>query len=237
MKNVCPLITLTFLTALATASADLIIEQKLEGASQSGVSTTLRVKGSKLRVDMESPGGPVSSIMDMDTGDSITLLHGQKTALRMNSAQTREMVESMRKKAGPSADAQPAKPEATGRKEKVGEFNAEVFTWKSAIGLQTLWVTKDFPNYDRVKEQFDRLSKSSAMNAQKGVTPDTTTLPGVVVKTEMDASGQKFTSTVLSAKEEELDATIFDPPQDYKEMVRPDPPAPPPATPSRPAAK
>ena len=224
---------LTFLTT--AASADLVIEQKLEGVSQSGALTTLKMKGGKLRLDMQSPGGPVSSIMDLDTGDSVTLIHGQKTALKMSAAQTRETVETMRKKTGAAADVPPAKPEATGRHEKVGEFNAEVFTWKSAIGVQTLWVTKDLPNYARVKGQLDRLGKSPAMNTQKGVTPDTSSLPGVVVKTGMDAPGRKFTSTVLSIKEEELDAATFEVPADYKETARPDPPAP--AAPAPPAVK
>ena len=144
----------------------------------------------------------------------------------MTAAQTKEMAESLRKKAGTGTDAQAVKPEATGRNEKAGNYDTEVFTWKSAIGVQTLWVTKALPNYDRVKEQFDRMGKSSAMNAQKGVTLDTTLLPGVVVKTEMVSAGQKFTSTVLSINEEELDATLFTAPQDYKELLRPDPPAP-----------
>ena len=228
MKRASALLASLF--ALATASADLVIEQKLEGANEAGAITTLKIKGGKLRVDMQTPGGPVSSIMDVDTGDSVTLLHGQKTALKLNAAQTKEMVETLRKKADPVSDAHAMKPEADGRTEKVGAYETEIFKWKSGAGVQTLWVTKALPNYDRVKEQFDRVSKSSASNAQKGGIPDTASLPGVVVKTETVVSGQKYTTTVSSIHEEELDANLFTLPQDYKEIARPDPPAPPPAT-------
>ena len=224
---------LAFLIVRTSAPADLVIEQKLESPGQSATMTTLKMKGTRLRVDVQSPAGAVSSIMDIDTGDSLTLMHAQKSALRMSGAQTKEMIETMRKKTGPAAEVAPAKPEATGRTEKVGDYNTEVFTWKTVNGVQTLWVTKDLPDFAKVKEQFDKLSKSSAANAQKGLTLDTAALPGVVVKTEMDAPGKKFTSTILSVKEEEIDATVFDAPADYKETAKPELPAPPPAAPAR----
>ena len=218
MKRILALPAL--LTALGCARADLVIQQRIEGAGQNGTVTTLRLKGSKLRVDIASRAGPVSSVMDMDTGDSMTLMHGQKLVTRMSSAQTKETIEGLKKKAGKFPEPGQGRPEATGRREKVGEFNTEVFTWKGTDGVQTMWVTKDLPNYAKVKAQFDQLSKSATADLQRGIAPDTTTLPGVVVKTELERAGQKFTSTVLSVKEEELNPALFEAPADYRDTVK-----------------
>jgi Domain of unknown function (DUF4412) len=230
-----------FLSMLASARGDLVIQQKIEGGGQNGTVTTLRLKNNKLRVDIASRAGPVSSIMDMDTGESFTLMHGQKLFTKLDSAKTKEAIEALKKKAGREATGEVVKSEATGKKERVGEFNTEVFTWKGANGTQTMWVTKDLPNYAKVKEQFDRLSKSPVAAAQKGIAPDMTVLPGVVVKTELETSGQKFTSTVLSVKEEEINPALFEVPSDYRDSAmrgKPDPaPTPTPEPAPEPAAE
>ena len=220
------LIPVTFLVALTASLADLVIEQKIEGAGQNGAMTTLKMRNSKLRVDMQTPAGAVSSIIDLDSGESLTLTHTQKTALKMSAAQTKETLDAIRMKAG-TADVAKTKPEATGRMEKLAAWNTEVFTSKIANGVQMLWVTNDLPNYAKVKEQFDKLNKWSASPVQKGASPDTTWLPGIVVKTETEASGQKYTSTVLSVKEEDLDAALFDVPEDYRTTTLAGPPPPP----------
>ena len=61
----------------------------------------------------------------------------------------------------------------------------------------------------------------------KGAAPDVNTLPGMVVKTQMEMNGQKVTSTLVSAKESSVDASIFQTPKDYQQMNQPGPGAPP----------
>ena len=237
MKRIIALISL--LPTLSEARGDLVIEQRIEGAGQRGTVTTLRVKGSKLRVDIASRAGPVSSTMDMDNGESMTLMHAQKLVTKLSGAKTNENIEALRKDVGKVAESQPGKPEATGRTEKVGEFNAEIFTWKGANGVQTMWVTKDLPNLAKVKEQFDRIAKSPTADLQRGIAPDMSTLPGMVVKTELERGGQKFTSTVLSVKEEEQNPALFEAPADYRDTAKPTKSDPPLATeppPTEPAA-
>ena len=224
------LISVAFLIALTASRADLVIDQKIEGAGQNGAMMILKIRNSKLRVDVQTPAGAVSSIIDLDSGESLTLTHAQKTALKMSAAQTKGTLDAIRMKEG-TADVAKTKPEATGRMEKLGAWNTEVFTSKIANGVQTLWVTKDLPNFAEVKEQLDKLNKWSAPPVQKGASPDTTWLPGVVVKTETEASGQKHTSTVLSVKEEDLDAALFDVPEDYRTTTIAGPPPPPVAPP------
>jgi hypothetical protein len=52
-------------------------------------------------------------------------------------------------------------------------------------------------------------------------------LPGMVVKTQMEMNGQKVTSTLVSAKESSVDASIFQTPKDYQQMTQPGMGAPP----------
>ena len=73
---------LVSLAALACARADLVIEQKIEGADQAASLSTLKMKGAKLRVDVRNAAGAVSTILDLETGESLTLLHAEKLALK-----------------------------------------------------------------------------------------------------------------------------------------------------------
>jgi len=59
------------------------------------------------------------------------------------------------------------------------------------------------------------------------VAPDVNTLPGMVVKTQMEVNGQKITSTLVSVKEDSVDASIFQTPKDYQQMTQPGLGAPP----------
>jgi hypothetical protein len=55
----------------------------------------------------------------------------------------------------------------------------------------------------------------------KDTSPDVGALPGMVVKTQMEMNGQKVTSSLVSVKEESVDASIFEAPKDYHEMAQP----------------
>ena len=220
-------------STLPAAHADLVLVQRIEGTSQNGTMTTLRLKGSKLRVDLASRAGPVSFVMDLETGGALTLRHDEKVMTRVSGAQAKESSEALRKEAGKKPETGAGKPEAAGRREKIGEFNTEVFTWNGVNGRQTIWVTKDLPNYAKVKEQCDRLSKSAFANVLQGAGPDLTALPGVVVKTELEREGKKFTMTVLSVKDEEQNPAHFEASPDYRELEkRAKPKATPPAEPT-----
>lgn len=213
------LVLLASLAALACARADLVIEQKIEGADQTASLSTLKMKGAKLRVDVRNAAGAVSAIIDLETGESLTLLHSEKLALKRSAAETKETIDAMRKRAGAGGNLEPTKTVAMGRKEKVGEWNADVFTTKGGAGPRTLWVTSDLPNWAKVKEQFDKIGKLPVAIPKKGVAPEAPP-PGVVVKTEIEAAGKTFTSTIVSVEEEDLDAALFAAPEDYRETTK-----------------
>ena len=150
---------LASLAALACARADLVIEQKIESADQIASMNILKMKGTKLRVDVRNAAGAVSPIVDLETGESLTLIHAAKLALKRSAAETKETLDALRKLAGAGGNSEPVKSSATGRREKVGEWNAEVFTTKDGAGPRTLWVTSDLPNWVKVKAHFDKIGK------------------------------------------------------------------------------
>jgi len=219
----CVLVLLSLAFSLMIAHADLVLQQNVESAMINGTITT-QIKGNKIRTDMPATAqGAVSTIMDLNSGDSVTLLHQQKVAMTVPGAEIKQMVENMKKaRAEAGTNAPPPKFQDTGKTEKVGNYDAEIYTWSSPDGAnQTVWVAKDFPNYAQIKVQMDKLNNSPIAELSKGSTPDVSTLPGMVVKTQMEMNGQKVTSTLVAVKEQPVDASIFQIPKDYQEKTQP----------------
>lgn len=209
------------LISTALLRADLIVKQKVEGAGQTG-EVTLRIKGDKIRADLPRD---VSSITDAATGEVITLMHPQKSYLRIPAEHTKAMLERMQKLAGANGGAEQPKLQPTGKKEKVGEWETEVFTSKVGGMETTFWVAKDFPNYERVMESMSKVQQSSLGGLNKSLGPAPKEFPGMPVKTEMSLNGKKITSTITSVEEKPVDASIFEPPKAYKEIGLPPLPA------------
>jgi hypothetical protein len=227
MKQIVISLGLAF--SIMAARADLVLQQNVESTMINGTITT-QIKGDKIRVDMpSSPQGPMSTIMDLSSGDSTTLLHQQKVAMKVPGAEIKQMAEKLKQsRASAGTNAAPPTFQDTGKTEKVGNYDAKIYTWSSPDGAnQTVWVAKDFPDYAKIKVQMDKLNDSPVGQMSKGAAPDVNTLPGMVVKTQMEMNGQKVTSTLVSAKESSVDASIFQTPKDYQQMNQPGPGAPP----------
>src|SRR5690349_13912001 len=119
------LLALVSLQLLSTLlQADLVVTQKVEGAGQAG-DVTMRIKGDKVRADLPRD---VSSITDTSTGEVVTLMHAQKTYLRIPPERTKALQERMQQLSGTQSGNESPKLKPTGRKEKVGEWDTEVFT-------------------------------------------------------------------------------------------------------------
>jgi hypothetical protein len=219
------LILLGLAFSLMGARADLVMQQNIESAMINGVVTT-QIKGDKIRVDMPAtPQGAMSTIMDLSSGDSVTLMHQQKLAMTVPGTQMKQMVENMKAlRATTGTNAAPPQFHDTGKAEKVGDFDTEIYTWSTPDGAnQTVWVARNYPNYAHIKFQMDALNNSPISQLSKGAAPDISTLPGMVIRTQMERDGQKVISTLVSAKENSVDAAIFQTPKDYKEMGQPGP--------------
>lgn len=220
MKRTIALLALVF--TVADARADLTIEQKMESATMNG-NTTKKMKGDKIRMDMPvGVAGAMSTITDFATGDSIMLKHDKKTAMKVSGAQSKQMMDMVKQQLPASEKADAPKLTPTGKSEKIGAYNAEIYTWSTPTMTATLWVAKDFPNYAKIKGEMEKLQKSALADLGKWMSPELSDLPGMVVKTQMDIGGQKITTTLVSVKEENVDPSVFEVPKDYQEMAPPE---------------
>lgn len=204
----------SLLMAAMVLRADLVIVQKVDGAGQSG-EQTIRIKGDKARTDLAQG---VSMITDGATGGSVTLMHTPKTYLRVAPEQNKAMMDKLQTF---RSGTEPPKLQPTGKKEKIGEHECEVFTANLGAVAVTYWIAKDFPNYQPILAQMEKLQAGSISAMGKGFMPELKDFPGMMMKTETDWSGKKIVTTLLSVKEENVDAAIFKIPSNYREVSAP----------------
>jgi hypothetical protein len=218
------------LVCTASAQADLVTQEQIITPNYTGV-TTIKIKGTKIRMDMyEGQPQAMSTITDLNTGEIINLLHGQKLYVR---SYNRPAPKSS------NSDSLAPVPKPTGKTQKVGDYNTELYTWSNARGINgTVWVAKDYPNYDRIRTDYATLDR--APGADTDVTPALSKLPGMVVRSQVSGGGQTITLALISAREGPLDATLFAIPRAYKEVPQPKPlianTPPPPTAPAAPKA-
>jgi hypothetical protein len=206
-----------FFFLAAIARADLVVVQKVEGGGISG-EQTLRIKNDQARCDV---AGAFSLLVDRKTGETTTLSHGQKGYLTVSPETAAAMIARLREARG--SDAPPALV-ATGKKEKIGAYECELFTTDLGNVKASYWLAKDYPNFPALLAQMDIVDSNPLSGATGGAAPRTKDLPGMPMKIVMERNGQKVTVTFVSAKEEPVDPAIFKIPGDYKEL-----PAAPPA--------
>jgi hypothetical protein len=202
------------LSGAAISLADLVIVQKVEGGGQAG-EQTIKIKGDKARSDLAQP---VSVITDGTTGEMTTLMHTGKTFLKVSAEQTKAMLDQLQK-LRPSGE--PPKLQPAGKKEKIGEYECEIFTANLGGMTITYWIAKDFPNYQAVLAQLEKFQSGGVSAMGKGLMPELKDFPGMMMKTEIDVAGKKTTTTLVSAKEENVDPAIFNVPAGYKEVTSP----------------
>ena len=209
------------LLLVATASADWVIESNVESPKANGV-LTIKVKGDKMRMDIPNERiGAVTSIVDTKTGDTLQIVHAQKAAMKIDGEAMKKMVANSRDKAGfKDGDANEMKP--TGETEKVGEYDCEIYTWSNGTISKKFWAAKNHPQAAVLKDLEKRMRSGFLGGIQMG--PDTTTLPGTVIKTETTSPAGNTRSTITSVKEQDLEAKDFEVPEGYQTMAAPVPP-------------
>jgi predicted RecA/RadA family phage recombinase len=193
--------------------ADVTVVQTLDSAMMKG-EMVMKVKGDKARTDM--PAGMMGSmtvLMDVKSGESVTLMHSAKMMLRMKTG------DAMAAGAAAIDSAKIQKPKATGQKEKVGTWETEVFEAETGIGPARMWVAKDFPNYDSIQKELKRISEATTKG--KTFDPSNFDMGGMVVKLEMGSPVGKIVTTLVRVETKELDAKDFEVPQGYTEQKLP----------------
>lgn len=216
------LAAICLLIASLHARADLVLVEKIDGMGPTGQAgeITIKIKGDKIRTDISSQ---MSSIMDTNSGDMVTIMHEQKSYMKMSADKTKALMEQMRAmqgKAAPSATPEAPKFASTGQKEDVNGFKTEIYTADFNGKKITAWVALDYPNASTVMQQFKKMQ--DAMQSKfPNAAPKMDSLPGLPVKTEVDMGGQKMTTTLVSVKEQPVDAADLEIPAGYTEMQMP----------------
>lgn len=197
------------------ARADLVLVQRVEGGGQSG-DQTIYIKDGKSRADL---AGSLSLITDAATGDAFTLKHAERTFMKIPAIQSQAMLAELRKQRG---EAPPPQLQPTGKKEKVGEYECEIFT--ADLGKLTVqyWIARDFPNAAAIQQQLAAAQSGALALASQGLMPDPASFPGLTLKTVLELSGKKVTTTTVSVRETPVAATQFELPRTYKETASPE---------------
>lgn len=218
-KFVAILFALLFSTALLRA--DLVLEQQISDTNSTRT-MTMKLHGDMMRMDL--PEENFSVIANLKTRDSYTLLTTNKTYLwRFGSEIRWEMSEERKRTHGTNEmDAAPARPVDTGKSEIVNGYNAGVYIWKGAFGLnETLWVARNFPNFAAIRPELYKLDVFNDTGPHRNAQPILSMLPGMVLRSVSRIKGHSDTNTLVSVKVEPVDASLFSIPTNYTAWKRP----------------
>jgi len=124
-------IALFFLLAVTTSlRADLTLIQKVDAAGTTG-EMTIKFKGDKIRID---PAPELSMITDSKTGDTVTLMHGEKKAMRISGDKMKAAAEMVKKLTPDNAaerkgETDTARPQRNSERNANGGFHREHRGW------------------------------------------------------------------------------------------------------------
>lgn len=213
MKKIAILFALIFsFQQAARADWTLIQKTTMDGKADEMI---IKVKGDKTRADI---GQKMSMISDAATGEIIMFMHEQKMLMKMNGNSMKGIMALAGNLLGKGESA--AKPVATGKLEKVGDYETEIYTWSGKIGSGKFWVAKNFEYFAELNAIQDKLMKAMG-NPAAAMVPQNSDFPGMVIKSEMSVMGKTATSELVSAKQDALDDAVFIAPEGYQEMKIP----------------
>lgn len=216
-ESTCGLIVL-LLAGGMTARADLTIVQKIEMGAAPG-EMTIWIKGDKVRVD---PAPQVSMITDNKTGDTVTLMHNEKKAVRVSGDKMKAAAEMVSKFTGNSSPAgSPSTLTATGRKENINGMPTDLYAINTAVGRATYYIAPNYPDAAAILKEMQATQPAALANTTAHI-PDFRNLPGVPIKIEMDAQNRHIVMTLVSIKRDPISDSQFAIPAGYSEMKMPE---------------
>jgi hypothetical protein len=199
------------------ARADLTIVQKVEAGGTPG-EMTIRIKGDKVRVD---PAPEVSIITDLKSGDTVTLMHGEKKALRMSGERMKAAAELVSKFAAATPASGRPKLVPTGRKETINGVATDVYSVDTIAGKATYYLAPNYPEAAAILKEMQAMEPEALAHATVNI-PDFRDLPGVPMKVEIDGQNHHTVMTLVSIKRDPVPDNTFSVPADYTDMRMPD---------------
>ena len=213
-------ILLAFLFSTAILRADLTMEQQSSDTNRTVV-TIAKLHGNMMR--MEQPTNGLIVIENLATRDAFTLLTNKTYLKRWGSEVKWEVQEELKHSHGTNEiDHPPAAAVDTGKSEPMNGYDAEVYTWTGAFGVkETLWVAMSYPNYTAIRTELAKLDVFNDAGPHRNAQPVLSHLPGMVVKSQTEIKGHTVTTTLISTKLDDLDASLFGVPAGYTAWKRP----------------
>jgi hypothetical protein len=195
--------TLLAAAAPSTVLADVVMVSETKVGEVKSRST-MSISGSMVRADN---GTETSVIMDTGAGVMTTLVHEQKMAIKVDLAQLKAMAGAP--KAG-AVTVPLTTITATGQTRKINGYNCELYLSENSGTKVSMWITRDYPGYAKLKAELATMEKLNTSGVKQ---PE---VPGFALQTEYTANGLNFVTSVVSLKEEKVDAGVFKIPADYK---------------------
>ncbi len=211
-------VTLVF-TFVSTLQADLTIVQDVQAQGQN-LTMTSKFKADKIRIDL---GEQATSIVDAKSGDVVTLMHGQKMAMKMSGNQ----LASLTKTFSNNQNTSDTEPElvATGNTETINGHECKEYTYQSDGTTITLLIAEDYPEKEKILKQMELLQESEfSKQVTGGKVAAPKALPGVPLKTTATGVQGSADTTVITIKDIQLNDIAdseFVVPDGYKEMAMP----------------
>jgi Domain of unknown function (DUF4412) len=208
MKKIIFLTIVLFVSILSRA--DFVIQLRGIGMGATN-NVSLSIRGNMLREDdAGNPIGHIVQITDMTNLDTTVLMPKTKTFTRTHTT----------KKAGETSSDMNTKPQpaSTGKTEKVGDFETEIYLWTNGKNVTNkLWVAKNYPNFDDIKPYLIKIDDFENRGPGRDLEPSVARLPGMVIKREENIESQKIVVDLISVKVQPVEASLFEIPNDYKE--------------------
>ncbi len=217
MKQACSCLFLSLCLVL-TARADLTLVQQVEGIGEKTNNVTIRVKGELARIDA-SPH--ISSIVNGETGEVLTLMKDQKRVVRISPERMKAAAEMITRFSDKKHSSAETKPRPTGGKETINGYLTEEYAVDTPSYKALYWLAPTFPNGAAILRQLQSI-RSAIWNSTNSNTPDYRDFPAVPVRTTVQTDTMKVTTTLISASLEPLADDVFAVPADFEQVKIPE---------------
>jgi hypothetical protein len=201
-------------TAIA-ARADLVMQYQSILSGETNIMVT-KIHGDKTRVDNSTANEDLPIIKDASNGDMFILWPKKEKFAKYSGAKEKKWIEDRNKQSG-NPNAINRKLLDTGKSDQVNGYDTEIYSWSDGDTTVTYWLAKDFPNYQRIKIYLATFDKASFAGMGRDTLFELSKLPGMMVKAQSVNKNFTHTTTLISVKEEPVDASFFEIPKDYKE--------------------
>lgn len=210
-----PLILLAALSAclVQLSRADWTITQKMTTNGEDPSEMTILLKGDKARMDK---GKEMSVLLDSSTQDVATFMHQEKMTMRLNT----KKLQGIMSLAGQFLEKNESKPKATGKRETIAGHDCEIYEWSGSKMKGKFWIASDVADAKKISAALEKLASGMA-NPIMNMGPKPSDFPGLMVRSEIEALGQKVRTELVSVKEGDLDEKLFVAPEGYEEFKMP----------------